>query len=247
LKKFLLVLLFVQFLFLCSSFAGVIRLSAALGTKELINHEVKLFTSFYGSDRVICNFSSSGRLAAQIEAGAPADIYISASKFWMNYLVKKGFIVPDSAKPFASTDLVLVVPLNSRISSITEAKRIAIGNRLAPVGRYAIETLKNLGIYKKLKGRFIYAPTVRQISVWVMTGNADAGIIYYSDYVKFKDRLKLLKVFPENLHEPITFWVGIVKGTKNSYSAKMFEQFILNTSDSVFRKFGFKKVAEDLK
>ncbi len=245
--RILLFLLFFQFFFCVSSLADVIRLSAAMGTKDFISYEVKQFNASRSSDKVVCNFSSSGKLAMQIEAGAPADVYVSASKFWMNYLIEKGFIVPDSAKPFASTDLVLVVPLNSHISSIMEAKKIAVGNRLAPVGKYAIETLENLGVYEKLKNRFIYAPTVRQISVWVMTGNADAGIIYYSDYVKFKDKLKLLKVFPESLHRPITFWIGVVKGTKNSPSAKAFEQFILNTDNSVFKKFGFKKVTEGLK
>ncbi|SMP18085.1 molybdate transport system substrate-binding protein [Desulfurobacterium pacificum] len=245
--RILLFLLFFQFFFLPSSLADVIRLSAAMGTKDLINYEVKQFNASHNSDKVVCNFSSSGKLATQIEAGAPADIYISASKYWMDYLLKKGFIVPDSAKPFASTDLVLVVPLNSHIGSIMEAKKIAIGNRLAPVGKYAIETLKNLGIYEKLKSRFVYAPTVRQISVWVMTGNTDAGIIYYSDYVRFKDRLKLLKVFPDNLHRPITFWIGIVRGARNASGAEKFENFILNADAEDFKKFGFKKVTEGLK
>ena len=243
-RRFFLFLILAFVLFVGNSYANDLLISAAMGTKDLVSKIGADFQRKTGVN-VAFNFSSSGRLAKQIEAGAPADVYISASKFWMNYLLKKGFIFPSTAKPFASTKLVLVVPLNSHITSITEARKIAVGNRLAPVGKYAIETLKNLGIYDELKNKLIYAPTVRQISVWVMTGNADAGIIYYSDYVKFKNKLKLLKVFPDRLHEPITFWVGIVKGTRNYSKAKRFENFIFNTKDKVFERFGFEKLSGD--
>ena len=216
-------------------------ISSAMGAKELISEVGKEFEKKTGH-RLIFNFSSSGKLASQIEAGAPADVYISASKEWMEYLIEKGLIEKGNSQPFAKTSLVLVTPKNSKLSSLEEAGRIAVGDRLAPVGKYTLETLKKLGLYEKLKGKLIFAPTVRQITIWTVTGNVDAGIIFYSDYLKFKNKLRLLKTFPDNLHSPIKFYVGVVSSSKKGELAKEFVQFLLSQDERKLRKFGFLKV-----
>ncbi len=231
-----LILLFIS----ASVYGKELLISAALGTKELVKTVGEEFQKETG-EKVIFNFSSSGKLINQIVAGAPSDIYISASKFWVDYGVKKGALNGKTVKPFAETSLVLIAPRDGKAKRVTDAKRIAVGDRLAPVGKYAVETLKNLGIYEKVKDRLIYAPTVRQITVWVMTGNADLGIVYYSDYFKFRDRVKLIKIFPDRLHTPIRFYVGCVKGG-NLKECREFEKALLQTGSSTFNKFGFRKV-----
>ncbi len=224
------------------SFAGELFVSAAMGTKEFISEVGDRFERQTGN-RVIFNFSSSGKLAKQIELGAPVDVYISALKFWMDYLVEKKIVDEKSVLPFAKTKLVLVVSKDSKITSLEEARKIAIGDKLAPVGRYALETLENLGLYRKIEDRLVFAPTVRQITIWVVTGNADAGIIYYSDYLKFKDKLRLLRVFPDSLHRPIMFYIGLVSPQREI--GKEFEKFLLSQKDEDFEKFGFFKVNGD--
>jgi len=226
-----------------NSFAAELFISAAMGTRDLVSEIGNSFEKQTGN-RVIFNFSSSGKLAKQIESGAPADVYISASKFWMDYLVKKGVVNKESALPFARTKLVLVAPENSKVTSLEKAEKIAVGDKLAPVGKYALETLKNLSLYEKVKERLVFAPTVRQITIWVITGNADAGIIYYSDYLKFKDKLKLIEVFPEDSHRPIMFYVGLVNSSQKKNLAKEFEKFLLSQDGKEFEKFGFFKVNE---
>ncbi len=226
-----------------SSLACELFISAAMGVKDCIQEVGNNFKSKTGC-RVVFNFSSSGKLAKQIESGAPADLYVSASKFWMSYLIKKGIVCRESVLPFASTKLVLVAPKGSNLKSLLEAGRIAVGDRLAPVGKYAIEVLKNLGLYKKLEGKFIFSPTVRQITIWVSTGNVDAGIIYYSDYLKFRNRLKLVKVFPEELHTPVMFYVGIVKSSRDKETCMKFENFLLSQDEKLLNKYGFFKVGE---
>ncbi len=228
---------------LSNSFAAELSISAAMGTRELVSEIGNRFEKQTGN-RVIFNFSSSGKLAKQIESGAPADVYISASKFWMDYLVKKGVVDKESTLPFAKTKLVLVVPKNSKVTSLENAEKIAVGDKLAPVGKYALETLKKLGLYEKVKEMLVFAPTVRQITIWVITGNADAGIVYYSDYLKFKDKLKLIEVFPENSHRPIMFYVGLVNSSQKKDLGKKFEEFLLSQDEKEFEKFGFFKVNE---
>lgn len=213
---------------------------AAMGTKGLVKTVGNEFQRETGT-RLTLNFASSGKLLNQIVAGAPSDVYISASKFWADYGVKRKTLLKETVKPFAETSLVLIAPKNGKVKELTEAQKIAVGNRLSPVGKYAIETLKNLEVYGRVKEKLVYAPTVRQVTVWVMTENADLGIVYYSDYLKFKDKVKLIKVFPDNLHNPIRFYVACVKGG-NLKECKEFERALSETKDFIYKKFGFRKV-----
>ncbi len=215
-------------------------ISAAMGTKEFVRTAGKEFQEKTGT-KVIFNFSSSGKLINQIVQGAPSDVYISASKFWVDYGVKKGALDEKTVKPFAETSLVLIASKNGKVKELTEAERIAVGNRLAPVGKYALQTLKNLGVYEKVRDKLVYSPNVRQITVWVMTGNADLGLVYYSDYLKFKDRVKLIKFFPNKLHNPIRFYVACVEG-ENEKECRDFEKFLSELPQSEYKKFGLEKV-----
>jgi len=238
LRFYFITLLFL--LFSTATYGKELFISAAMGTKELVKSVGNEFQKETGT-KPIFNFASSGKLINQIVAGAPSDVYISASKFWVDYGVKRRALLKETVKPFAETSLVLIAPKNGKVKELTEAQKIAVGNRLAPVGKYAIETLKNLGVYGRVKEKLVYAPTVRQVTVWVMTGNADLGIVYYSDYLKFKNKVKLIKVFPDKLHNPIRFYVACVRGG-NLEECKEFERALSETKDSVYKKFGFRKV-----
>lgn len=63
-------------------------------------HDVKLVTVYGGSSS----------LARQIEAGAPADLFISANEEWANYLVEKGLVKPNKVVTLAANSLVLIRP-----------------------------------------------------------------------------------------------------------------------------------------
>ena len=235
-----LLVLIITFLLLPSlASAGEILISSAAGMMELVKEVGKEFEKRTGT-KVVFNFSSSGKIAKQIEAGAPTDLFISASKFWIDYLKKRGLIEEESAIPFASTELVVVAPKGSKLNSLLEAETVAVGNKFAPVGAYALESLRKLGLYEKLRDRLIYAPTVRQITLWVMSGNADAGIIYYSDYVKYRNRLKLIKVLPESSHRPIEFFAACTGSSPKE--CREFEEFLKELPERVYKKYGFKKV-----
>ena len=219
-----------------TALAGELTVSAAAGAMELIKEVGKEFSKEKGV-KVYFNFSSSGRLAKQIEAGAPVDVFISASHFWSSYLEKKGLL--KEVRPIAKTKLVAVAPKDSKIKSLLEAEKIAVGNKFAPVGKYAIEALKREGLYGKLKGRLIFSPTVRQITLWVASGNVDAGIIYYSDFLRYTDRLKLIKLFPPTSHSPIYFYGGCTQ--RGGELCKEFLNF-LEASEEIYPLYGFEKV-----
>ena len=218
------------------AFSRELWVFCAMGIRDLAKATAKDF-----KEKVVFNFSSSGKLAKQIEMGAPADLYLSANKFWVDYLKGKGLLEKDTITPVAKTELVVIAPKNSKIKGLSQAEKIAVGDRSAPVGRYALESLKRLGLYDKLKGKLVFAPNVRQVAVWVATGNADAGIVYLSDYLRFKNEVKLLEVLPESSHEPIVFYGAVVKGAKNGAAAEKFLKKLKNEPEETFEKFGFKR------
>jgi len=216
-----------------------LTVSCAAGALDLMREIGKSYEKQTGEE-VIFNFSSSGRLAKQIEAGAPVDVFISASPFWSSYLAEKGLLLKETVRPVIKTELVVITVRDSKLKSITQAKTVAVGNSFAPVGKYAIESLKRLNLHKELKEKLVFAPNVREIILWVISGNADAGIVYYSTYLKFKDKLRLLEVLPENSHEPILFTAGCT--LRKPKECWKFERFITNQPESLFKKFGFEKV-----
>jgi molybdate transport system substrate-binding protein len=218
------------------AFSKELWVFCAMGIRDLATATAEDF-----KEKVVFNFSSSGRLAKQIEMGAPADLYLSANKFWVDYLKEKGFLQKGTITPIAKTELVVIVPKNSKIKRLSQAEKIAVGDRSAPVGRYALESLKRLELYDKLKKKLVFAPNLRQVAVWVATGNADAGIVYLSDYLRFKNEVNLLEVLPENIHEPIVFYGAVVKGAKDEVTAEKFLKKLKDEPEKTFEKFGFKR------
>jgi molybdate transport system substrate-binding protein len=223
------------------SFATELLVSSAAGISSFVKEAGELFFKESGV-KVSYNISSSGRIAKQIEMGAPTSLFVSASKYWIDYLSKLSLLEEETVFPFATTRLVVVAPKDSSLKSLKEAQTIAVGNRFAPVGSYAVESLKNLGLYDELKERLVYAPTVKQIALWVASGNADAGIIYYSDYLAYKDRLRLVGELPPDSHSPIYFYAACVKESEEKKACRDFGTLLKELPPSFYRKFGFEKV-----
>lgn len=193
------------------------------------------------------NAASSGKLALQIERGAPVDLFVSASAFWMDRLEKEGLIDPTTRVLLLSNSLVLAAPKDSPLSSlkdITKASRIAMGDyHFSPLGRYARETLEVLGLWSRLQDRLVLADNASQAITWLITGNVDAGLVYYSDYLAFRDRLKLVARIPPHLHSPIGYWVATVKGSRHKKEALNLERFLCSPQASaVFTGYGFSVV-----
>ncbi|BAT70893.1 molybdate transport system substrate-binding protein [Thermosulfidibacter takaii ABI70S6] len=233
---------FILLLFFLLSTPGFVKelyICCAMGVKEPVEEIAGRFTAESGY-KLYFNFSSSGNLAHQIEAGAPCDVFISASLFWSEYLRKREFI--KSFIPFATTKLVVVAPIGTfyrNLKDICKVQRLVIGNyRIAPFGRYALSALKNTGLYRCVKDRLILANDVLQAAAWVVTGNADAGVVYYSDYLKFKGRLKLVWVFPNNVHDKILFTVSSLTDL-----GERFVRFLFTPeAEAILKRWGFEPV-----
>jgi len=170
--------------------------------------------------RVDCAFGASSTLARQIEAGAGADVFISANPQWMDYLEQRDLLAPGTRRAWAANRLVLIVPASASLSTKLEPGvdlggaiegRIAMGDPAhVPAGMYARQALEHFGCYEVLKPRIVRCSTVREALGLVEAGQVGAGIVYRSDAWVSK-RVRMVGTFPEPSHERIAFQTAILR------------------------------------
>ena len=153
------------------------------------------------------SFGASSTLARQIEQGAPANLFASADEKWMDYLADKKLIVADTRKDLLGNDLVLVVPADKPqhvtigpgfdlLGLLGPNGRIATGDPAhVPVGLYAEQALKKLGMWDAVQPRLARTDDVRAALLLVERGDMLAGIVYATDAAVSKG-VMVVGVFP---------------------------------------------------
>jgi len=203
-----------------------------------------------GHARPVVSFAASSALARQIEAGAPADLFISADEQWMDAVAARGGLRPGTRATFLYNDLVLIAPAASAVKlAIGPGFPLAgaLGNgRLAmadpdavPAGRYGKEALTKLGVWPAVRGKVIRAENVRAALKLVEIGEAPLGVVYRTDALADK-RVRIVGTFPGASHAPISYPIARLKAS-TSADAEGFERFLLSAEGkAVFRRFGFR-------
>ncbi len=168
------------------------------------------------------SFGSSSTLARQIEQGAPASLFASADEKWMDYLAEKNLIVPATRKDLLGNDLVLVVPVDKArhvsigpgfdLAGLLGANgRLAVGDPAhVPVGIYAEQALKKLGLWDGVGSRLARTDDVRSGLLLVERGEAPAGIVYATDASVSKG-VMVAGIFPDNSHDAISYPFAVTK------------------------------------
>ncbi|MGM8211323.1 molybdate ABC transporter substrate-binding protein [Virgibacillus sp. W0430] len=199
--------------------------------------------------RIIYNFAGSGKLAHQIEQGAPADVFISASEKWMDLLEEKELIEQATRDNITRNKLVLIGKINTadQIESIDEIAnqtidQIAIGNpESVPAGQYTKELLISLGMWDELQEKFVLAKDVRQVLTYTETGNVNVGFVYKSD-ARISDAVTIIEEVDEKHHKPIIYPGAIVSDSDNKEEATAFLDFIRSSSgQDILNTYGFQK------
>jgi molybdate transport system substrate-binding protein len=223
-----------------------LTLSAAISLKEALDKVAQSYRADRPDTVIHFNLGASGTLQRQIEQGAPIDIFISASEDQMNSLESKGLLLPGTRRDLVKNTVVLIVPKGQTgISSFQdlarpEVKVIAVGEpQTVPAGKYAQEALMHFHLYDQLKPKFVLGKDVRQVLTYVITGNADAGIVYATDAMTTQE-VTVVATAPEDSHSPVIYPVAILKSSKEADEAKRFLDFLAGTkAKEVFEKYGF--------
>ena len=199
---------------------------------------------------VVSSFASSSTLARQIEAGAPADLFISADQKWMDYAVDKKSIDTASRTTLLGNSLVVVAPKASdrgdiAINDKTDWVSLLQGGRLAvgdpdhvPAGIYAKEALQKLGAWETLSPKLAPAEDVRGALALVERNEASLGIVYGSDAVASKG-VKVVGTFPEDSHKKVEYPLAIVDWHKNATVTAFYDYLKGPEASAIFKRYGF--------
>lgn len=198
---------------------------------------------------VIVVSGASSALARQIENGAPANLYVSANRGWIDYLAERAMLRENSRKAIAANALVLIAPVRRPIT-ITIEPGMALAGALqsrplaicdpdhVPCGMYARDALESLAVWETVARQTIRAPNARAALAWVARGEAGAGIVYGSDAAS-EPRVATVGQFPAESHEPIVYEVARVKG-RDALAAYAFHAFLSSpTAQKILLSHGF--------
>ena len=191
-------------------------------------------------------------LAKQIEAGAPADIFISADIPWMDYLEERQLIDVHSRSDLLGNSLVLVASADSIVGQVKITETLDIGGllgdgRLAvgqvdsvPAGRYAKAALQHLGAWTAIEPRLAQSDNVRAALALVAQGEAPLGIVYATDAAS-EPKVKIIGTFPAGSHPAIVYPVSLIKSDPMKPEAVDFLAFLQGEqAATAFEKAGFK-------
>jgi molybdate transport system substrate-binding protein len=198
--------------------------------------------------RVRFSFTSSSTLARQIEAGAPAEVFVSADTEWMDYVQKKGLIRAGARSDLLGNRLVLIAPKSSQVklkvapgfplAAALKGGRLALGDPAhVPAGLYAKAALTSLGVWRQVQSRVAPADNVRTALAYVARGEAPLGVVYWTDALA-EPRVRIVGVFPEASHPPIVYPAALT--TRAGSDARAFLAYLRGPeARAVFTRLGF--------
>jgi molybdate transport system substrate-binding protein len=195
------------------------------------------------------SYAGTPLLARQIEAGAPADIFLAADDQWMDYLAERRLIVPATRVDVVGNRLVLIAP-KDRVPALRIAPGFALaaalgaGGRLAvadpanvPAGRYGKAALTTLGVWDRVAARLAPADNVRAALSFVARGEAPLGIVYASDVVADAG-VRVVDTFPAHTHPPIRYPAALtVRASRDA--AAVLAVIASREARAIFLKHGF--------
>lgn len=201
-----------------------------------------------GHPRPVISFAASSALARQVEAGAPADLFVSADQEWMDALAARGLIVPASRVTFLGNRLVVIAPAGSTLgiplkpaalARVLGAGPLAMADtESVPAGKYGKAALIKLGVWDAVAPHVVRAENVRAALALVERGAAPLGIVYATD-ARASAAVRIAGVFPAGSHPPIAYPIARLKGSTNA-EGEAFRRFLVSRAGkAIFARYGF--------
>jgi molybdate transport system substrate-binding protein len=221
---------------------------AAASMQESLNAAADLWAR-RGHRRPTLSFAASSALARQIDAGAPADLFISADEPWMDDVQKNGFVAPGTRVSFLANKLVLVAPASSKATiairrgfplsaALGDGKLAMADPDSVPAGKYGKAALTALGVWPSVQGKVVRGDSVRSALAFVERGEAPFGIVYLTDALASRG-VRVVGTFPEASHPPITYPIARLTAS-SARDAENFRRFLISAEGrALFKRYGF--------
>ena len=235
-------------LFAQAAAAGDLLVFAAASLKDALDAQVTGFRSV-SSDKVVVAYGASSALAKQIEAGAPAGVFISADVDWMDVVEKKGLVLAGTRVDLLRNSLVLVAPASSKaaltirpgfdLAKALGTDKLAMANPdSVPAGKYGRAALESLGAWSSVERHVARAENVRAALALVARGEAPYGIVYATD-ARADSRVRIVDTFPASTHPPIVYPIAVLVAG-NASVARAFVDYLRSApARAVWAKHGF--------
>lgn len=201
---------------------------------------------------VKASYGSSGKIYAQIQHGAPFQIFFSADQAKPKALENAGMVVADSRFTYAVGALVLwstkpdLIVNGESVLSGDDFNKLALANpKLAPYGAAAVQVLEQLNRVKSTRSKWIQGENIAQTYQFVATGNADLGFVALSQLKQAQLKQASPKpdsswVVPQTLYSPIKQDAVLLKRGKDSAAAKALISFIQsNQGRTIIESYGY--------
>ncbi|HEV2550525.1 MAG TPA: molybdate ABC transporter substrate-binding protein [Stellaceae bacterium] len=228
--------------------AGDVVVLAAASLKNAIDAAAADFRRDDAAE-VRVSYGASSALAKQLENGAPADLFISADRDWMDWAEARGLIKSETRKDLLGNRLVLVAPAAQAIditikpgfplASLLGDGRLAVADPDAvPAGKYAKATLETLGVWPSVKDRLASAENVRAALFFVARAEAPLGIVYATDATA-EAQVKIVGVFPDDTHPPIVYPIALTAVSANPEARRFLDFLASSAAKPIFEAQGF--------
>jgi molybdate transport system substrate-binding protein len=227
-----------------------LSIAAAADLKFALDDLVRQFEEKYPATKVNVTYGSSGNFFAQLQSGAPFDVFFSADIAYPRKLAEKG-LAADDVFLYAIGRIVVWVSKNSPldvdklgIKALLEpsVRKIAVANpEHAPYGRAAVAAMNALNVYDQVAARLVYGENIAQTAQFVESGAADVGILALSVAFapKMQDAGRFWQV-PLDAYPRIEQGGVILKSSKNLEMAGSFRDFVLGDHGrEVLERYGF--------
>lgn len=242
------------FLFLIALLTGPVLAApplvlAAASLQESLNAAADAWAA-RNHPRPVLSFASSSVLAKQIDAGAPADIFISADEAWMDDVAGRGLVKRGTRVSFLANRLVLISPAaparpvairpGFALAKLLGNGKLAMGEvSSVPAGKYGKEALVRLGVWDAVAPRVAGADNVRSALALVERGEAPYGIVYATDAYASKT-VRIVGLFPVDSHAPITYPIALLTASTGT-DADGFRRFLISgAGKAIFKRYGFR-------
>lgn len=228
---------------------------AAASLTASFNELAEIFQAAHPGVTVEYSFAGSQELAQQLDQGAEADVFASASKKYMEAAIASGRVTADASKVFVNNRLVVIFPKDNpgglvELKDLTkEGLKLDLADPSVPVGQYSLDFLDKAIAdpafdpqFKDnvLKNVVSYETSVKAVVSKVALGEADAGIVYVTDITAdVADKLGKLDI-PNALNTIATYPIAPIVDSKNAELAQAFVNMILSPEgQAVMGKYGF--------
>jgi len=231
-----------------------IRVAAAADLQTVMPQIAKAYETLSGTSVEVL-YGSSGNFYAQIQNGAPLDVFLSADSEYPRRLEEAGFAEPRSAVIYGLGRIVLWMPANASCNPEDEGwkclvnpdvRKIAIANpEHAPYGRAAVAALRKAGIHDEIRAKLVFGENISQAAQFVESGNAQAAILAYSLISLPGLRGGKKWEIPKETYPRIEQAVVVLKSSKDKSSAQDFVSFVTKGQGrELLAKFGFQPLTD---